>query len=309
MYLKTLTPMRLAMLGSGLLLAGCSGFSSTPPMRGNPVLMPLNLPAVQSSAPKDGATFPAALADEYAKFATDLSQQKHDWADSDYFSRKGLAAAGGQVVLPEQNSNWLVPLEVPLKTRDELANGRRRLMAALDAGGRDRYPKVAARAQVRYDCWVEEMEKDWRTAMNGACHKEFLDALDELERDLHGVTAPAAATQAPPLPATRQYNVYFDFDKAVLTPEAQQIVKRVAGSATTDKSRVAIVGKADLSGTNKYNLALSHRRADAVRQALVAAGVPADHIDERWVGDREPPVPTAAGVREPRNRVVEVTFH
>jgi outer membrane protein OmpA-like peptidoglycan-associated protein len=46
-----------------------------------------------------------------------------------------------------------------------------------------------------------------------------------------------------------------------------------------------------------------------VREALVAAGVPANQIEERWVGMREPPVPTAAGVREPRNRVVEVNFH
>jgi outer membrane protein OmpA-like peptidoglycan-associated protein len=70
-----------------------------------------------------------------------------------------------------------------------------------------------------------------------------------------------------------------------------------------------LVGKADLSGTDAYNLALSKRRADTVRSALVAGGVSADRIEEQWVGMREPPVPTAAGVREPRNRVVEVSFH
>jgi OmpA-OmpF porin, OOP family len=55
-------------------------------------------------------------------------------------------------------------------------------------------------------------------------------------------------------------------------------------------------------------MALSHRRADAVHKALVADGLSADQIEEHWVGMREPPVPTAKGVREPRNRVVEINF-
>jgi len=292
-----------ALLGLAV-LAGCSSWSGAPPMRGNPVLQPLNLPSAQKQAPSSPANFNQALAGEYAGLATHLSQQDGDYADSDYFSRKGLAAGSGRVVLPEDNSNWLVPLEVPLQTRDELATGRRRLMTALDNGGRDRLPTVAARAQERYDCWVERMEDDWRTAINGPCHAEFVAALNELE----GHVAPAAAPAVAPT-ATRQFNVYFDWDKSVLTPDARQIVDKVAAQVKSDNSHVAIVGKADLSGTDKYNMGLSHRRADAVRQALQADGVPADHIDARWVGMREPPVPTAAGVREPRNRVVEVTFH
>ncbi len=42
-------------------------------------------------------------------------------------------------------------------------------------------------------------------------------------------------------------------------------------------------------------MALSHRRAGAVREAMRSDGVPADRIGERWVGMREPPVPTAPG--------------
>jgi OmpA-OmpF porin, OOP family len=294
----------LAMLGLGLALAACSSWSSSPPMRGNPVLEPLNLPMVQRAAPQAGATFDQALANEYAGLATHLSQVDHDWADADYFSRKGLAAAHGQTVVPEENSNWLVPLEVPLKTRNELATGRSRLMTALDGGARERAPAVAARAQERYDCWVERMEDDWRTAINGPCHSEFVAALNELE----GAKQPAAAPTAPPPAATRQYNVYFDWNKSALTPDARKIIGVVAQAVKSDNSHVAITGKADLSGTDAYNMALSHRRADAVRQELVKDGVPAKAIDERWVGMREPPVPTAPGVREPRNRAVEINF-
>ena len=119
---------------------------------------------------------------------------------------------------------------------------------------------------------------------------------------------PPPPAAAPPAP-TRQFNVYFDFDKANLTPEGQRIVELVATQVKSDNSTVVLVGKADLSGTDSYNLALSKHRADAVHSALAAAGVPGDHIEERYVGMREPPVPTAPGVREPRNRVVEISFH
>ena len=105
------------------------------------------------------------------------------------------------------------------------------------------------------------------------------------------------------------HNVYFDFDKSKLTSTGNDIVSAAVKSTQADRTnRVAFIGKADLSGTDPYNMALSQRRADTVRDAMVAGGVPSDRIDVRWVGDREPPVPTAAGVRDAQNRVVEVAI-
>jgi outer membrane protein OmpA-like peptidoglycan-associated protein len=105
------------------------------------------------------------------------------------------------------------------------------------------------------------------------------------------------------------YNVYFAFDKSKLTAKGQAVVDAVVKATHGDQTtRVALIGKADLSGTDPYNMALSHRRADMVRNAMVAGGVPANRIDMRWDGDRNPPVPTAAGVREAQNRVVEVSI-
>ncbi len=297
----------LAACGLGLVLAGCSGWSYEPLTPGNPISEGMNLSAVRAAAPQSPATFNQALASDYADYAGTLHQQG-DWVDVDHFSRKGLAAADGQAVPPENQARWLVPLEVPEKFRSQLSDGRGRLVSALDGGARDRAPAVAARAQVSYDCWVNSMEDDWRTGMNSPCRQQFETALNQLEnRTAQPVTQPPAATAAVPAAPAREYRVYFDFNRAQIDPSAQRILQQVADQVKQDpKTRIVLVGKADRAGTDAYNMTLSQRRAGPVRQILVEGGVPASNIDTKWVGEREPPVPTPHGVREPRNRVVEI---
>jgi len=265
----------------------------------------MNLSNVQAGAGA-GAGFQQALAKEYSDFASSLNQQGQ-WADSDYFSRKGIAVENGQRVLPEVDQNWLIPMEIPMGTRTALRQGRAQLLAALDGGARDRAPAIAARAQVKFDCWTEEVERNWQTGLDGPCHKEFVALMAQLTT-APAPQPPAAATPAPAA-APRQFNVYFDFDRSQITPEAARIVDQVVATVKANpNTKVVLKGKADLSGTDAYNLALSHRRADAVAAALRAKGVAGGQIQESWVGEREPPVPTPDGVREPRNRVVEINL-
>jgi outer membrane protein OmpA-like peptidoglycan-associated protein len=103
--------------------------------------------------------------------------------------------------------------------------------------------------------------------------------------------------------------VYFEFDKSNLTPEGAKVVSDAAAAFKAGGSaQVAVAGYTDLAGTQKYNLALSKRRADTVRAALVKNGVPDNVIVESWHGKENPAVPTPDGVREPRNRRVEIAL-
>jgi len=284
-----------------MLLAGCTEWSYRPPIHGNFPSDHVTQAKVDAQAPPAGGSFVQELAHDYAGLA-DMLARLGDRTDVDYFARKGLVVERGEIVPPEDNSNWAIPLEQPFGFRTQMAQGRARLVAALDGGGRDRFPGLAARAQVAYDCWLERTEDDWVHEFDGACHKDFLAALGALEAALAGRTAA-------PAPTAHQYNVYFEFDRASLTPEGRQVVDAVAQAAKAEPSlQIQLVGKADLVGTDPYNIALSRRRADTVRGALRADGIDVGRIQERWVGFHEPPVPTAAGVREPRNRVVEVTL-
>ena len=290
-------------LGGTVLLAGCSNWSYAPPMHGNFMTEPYNKPIVDAGSPPAGGNFIQETAHDYAGLANYLSHHGHiyegDWADVDYFARKGIAAEHGALVPPEDNANWAIPLEQPYGFRTQMAQARVRLVTDLDNGGRDRFPALAARAQVAYDCWLERTEGDWAKEFDGQCHRDFVTTITALEQALNGKAAVGA----------HEYNVYFEFDRSNLTPEGRQVVDTVAQAAKSNGAPVRLVGKADLSGTDPYNMALSHRRADTVRAELRHDGIDNSRIEESWVGERQPPVPTAQGVREPRNRVVEVTLN
>jgi len=124
-----------------------------------------------------------------------------------------------------------------------------------------------------------------------------------------GAPAPVApaAGAVPASPVSRSYLVFFDWDKAVLTDRARQIVAEAAANSTkVQYTRIEVNGYTDTSGTPKYNQGLSVRRAQSVAAELVKDGVPKAAISIQGFGETHLLVPTGAGVREPQNRRVEI---
>ncbi|HVZ07732.1 OmpA family protein [Rhodopila sp.] len=123
--------------------------------------------------------------------------------------------------------------------------------------------------------------------------------------------APAPVPVAPPpAPIAKSYLVFFDWDKATLTDRARQIIaEAAANSKKVQTTRIEVNGYTDTSGTPKYNMGLSIRRAQAVAAELVRNGVPKQEISIQGFGDTHLLVPTGPGVREPQNRRVEIILH
>ncbi len=122
------------------------------------------------------------------------------------------------------------------------------------------------------------------------------------------VPVPVAAI-APAPAASRSYLVFFDWDKSDLTERARQIIAEAAQASTrVAATRIEVAGHADRTGTAQYNQALSRRRAAMVAAELVRLGVAATAISVSSFGDTRPLVQTAAGVREPQNRRVEIVL-
>ena len=122
--------------------------------------------------------------------------------------------------------------------------------------------------------------------------------------------APTAAPPPPPMPApvaAPSYMVFFDWDRSDLSAQALNTIRQAADQfKTRGNARITATGHADKSGPENYNMALSLRRANAVKDALVRDGVPAASIAVVGRGESQPLVPTADGVREPQNRRVEI---
>ena len=116
-----------------------------------------------------------------------------------------------------------------------------------------------------------------------------------------------AATSGPEL-AGAWYQIYFDTGSNVINARGQMIVKNVAYVITNGgPARVTVIGRTDRVGSAPDNLALSARRANAVRDALVVAGVPAAVIDTSWIGERTQTAAAADEAVNPRQRAVDVT--
>lgn len=85
--------------------------------------------------------------------------------------------------------------------------------------------------------------------------------------------------------------VFFDFDKSVIKPEGQTTLQRQADWLKRYPNySIQIEGHCDDRGTREYNLALGERRATAVRNALVALGIPANRMKTISYGKERPAV-------------------
>lgn len=74
-------------------------------------------------------------------------------------------------------------------------------------------------------------------------------------------------------------DAYFDYDSSALRPDAQQAIAEAAAYlAKHPQMQVLVGGFSDERGTSEYNLELGERRAEAARQALIAAGVAMDRL-------------------------------
>lgn len=103
------------------------------------------------------------------------------------------------------------------------------------------------------------------------------------------------------------FEIRFDFDKATIKPEYQDLIKKLANATQENKNiKVSVVGHTDTMGSKDYNYALGGRRAEAVQKMLIKYGIPASQIVAVSSGEEDLAVPTADGVANAANRRVRV---
>ena len=108
----------------------------------------------------------------------------------------------------------------------------------------------------------------------------------------------STATVTGPVPGSQEHlvvnvgdRVFFDLDKSDLKPEARTTAESVATWMNSYPAvAVTIEGHADERGTREYNLALAERRANSVRDYLVALGVDSNRLSTISYGKERPAV-------------------
>ena len=155
----------------------------------------------------------------------------------------------------------------------------------------------AERAEERARLALEEAQREREAAEEARREaRELANRVDELE-----------ASQTERGLVLTLGDVLFDFDEATLSPGGMRSVRELASFLDEYPERnVLIEGYTDNIGAEAYNLTLSERRADAVKDELLEQGIVQDRIQTRGYGVEYPVTSNATEAGRQQNRRVEV---
>lgn len=228
-----------------------------------------------------GPPYNEAVKEAYLQLAT---QEAPVIIPATSYRAKARAAMLGDMVWPDKVG---AHPDVPPAVRPEALAIRERLVTALLADATERAPEESAQAVASFDCWLRELEGGSPATK---CEQALMAALPEIE------TAAAAAT------VPEHYQVFFPSGGAELDAEARAVVDEVAHAARlAEPAEISLAGFADPSGSPDRNQTLSERRAEAVADALVGAGIPARTIATEGLGATET-------LTEPASRRVDINL-
>lgn len=233
----------------------------------------------------------AQVALQAAETSFDEDSDSYHTKDLAYVAQRKseLAEATASITIEKQNQAnakdqfQKTQTEVIGKTKDELATSKTEL-ATSERAGEASALKLGAEQQARA-------------------------AADQRAATAQLALAKLAAVREEPrgMVITLSGSVLFASDKSELLPAARNRLEQVAEVllASPDRS-LTIEGHTDSRGGTQYNIDLSQRRADAVRNELVRRGYPTERIESRGLGAAQPVSENNSADGRANNRRVEI---
>ncbi len=219
---------------------------------------------------------------------------RSDYEGSDHFSGKAITASSGTLPAPDAVTKWKL---AELRQKEASAIRERVVTAIEDPTGKE---IDAAKAQVNYDCWLRELASDAPNPILVACRDSMNAHLKVVE------TAVAEEFTENVLKQPSWYRTLFDTDSAELDKFGLGVVDEIlARIGQLDSARVYVMGNTDRTGSTKYNLGLSEKRAESVKSTLVRAGVPAAWMTPVVFGEHNP-ASLSANPHNALNRRVDI---
>ncbi len=234
--------------------------------------------AYNAITPAAGIPMAGAPVEEAVPMNTYLAQEYYDLARYendvfDYkaariFTAKSMAAAKGDTVRPCN------PAQYDLSTADEAAlrAARGDLVTALKTKNTPATAALLAKAQARFDCWVERAEEATNEKHAANCRSDFEQTMAALSvMDV----APAAGMPVVGTPVqTRE--ILFPQNSVAFNPDAVGVITQTAAFLTSPAGQgytVSLNGFAGTTGASEYASKLAVERIAAVKAALAAKGV------------------------------------
>ena len=151
----------------------------------------INLGTARDAASPEAA-FEQGLYTGYLELA-EAEYGEGDHPDTSTFANRATKIAMGQIIGPEELSARGIPSDAV----GDLTSARSRLLAAFDATARTKIPDQAARAQVMFDCWMQEQEENYQPADIARCRSAFETAMAAVEDALRPPVAEIAPEPEP----------------------------------------------------------------------------------------------------------------
>jgi OmpA-OmpF porin, OOP family len=278
----------ISLIGISCILAGC----------GNSTVKQL-----RHAEPK-GTPHQQALQRYYLAFAEDEQDYGRD-AIAQRAAEKGLNAAYGKTTTTEALKDGEYQ-----GYKQEL----RKAHIAFSLVNTEHYhknlPDDVAKTQSLYDCWAWRAEAGAPKDQIEFCQQSFYNAFTLMthKSDRKQYDAIIKNPDAQNAELSTSYLIYFEWDKAQLNDAAKQnlniIAKQLLG--ISESFTLAINGHTDTSGSEEYNRKLSEARASTIQTMLLQFGVSKAIMTIFAFGESDPLVKTEDGVKEEKNRRVEI---
>ncbi len=260
-----------------------------------------------AAQPGTGNAFTDALHNEYLLLAL-AEDHEDDWEDAKFFAERAMNAAAGMDFGPQE----VKERNIPEANRKELGFARSSVINAIATGRLGPNAGHIARAQAKFDCWLQEQEENTQPEDIAKCRAEFEESMAALMAK--AMPAPEPAPAPAPAPAMkmepRTFVVYFDHDSAMIDQLANVAIANALKEAKATSPKLVLVGgHADTTGNVVYNNALSQRRALAVAKVLMDGGLTAKKmVQTAMFGEDFNAVKTGDNVNNRGNRRVEITL-
>ena len=266
---------------------------------------------------KEPKNFQEHLLSEYKKRASFEAEEMHDWNSAKLYSEKALKSLETDEIYPEEISYWKIPEE----NINEIKIAYENLMTIYkDAKNID--PFNLARAISSLDCWSEQQEENWQTWDINSCKNDFLNAMHNIyekistqeneqentnkNNNLENQTKDEVTIVTKDKNKELMQIIYFDFDKFNLSEVSKDKIKKFLNNYGSVINEYLVVGHTDTKGTNKYNLSLSIKRAEVVKEILINYGINQNRIKILGKGEESLAVNTPDDTKQPANRRAEI---